>query len=59
MKKWLPTIIALATGAAAILAPALQAEIAAHPAFATVVGAAYAILSHLLPSPSQGNPPQA
>ena len=53
MKKWLPTLIALGTGAVAILAPALQAEIAAHPAIASVLMAAYSILTHLLPSPNQ------
>ena len=52
MKKWLPSLIAIATGAAAILAPELQAVIAAHPVVASVLGSLYAIMSHLLPSPT-------
>jgi hypothetical protein len=51
MSKYLPTIIAAATGMAIAIAPQLRAALAAHPEVTTVVAAAYAIVAHWLPSP--------
>jgi len=53
--KYLPTIIAIATGLASILAPQLQAFVAHHPAVSSSLLALYAILTHLLPSPLQAS----
>lgn len=50
-KSWLPTLVAIGGAALAIVAPPLQAVIAAHPAVSIGLSALYAILSHLLPSP--------
>jgi hypothetical protein len=51
--KYLPTIIAVITAVAGILAPQLQALIAHHPGASTLLLSVYAVLTHLLPSPLQ------
>ncbi|HTV56330.1 MAG TPA: hypothetical protein VMI06_15615 [Terriglobia bacterium] len=51
MAKYLPTIIAALTAMAVAIAPQAQAALAGHPEVAAAVAAAYAIVSHWLPSP--------
>lgn len=57
MKKWSPSIIAALTAATAVFYAPVQAAISHHPSVAMVLAAAYAVISHLLPSPTQA-PPQ-
>jgi len=49
--KYLPSVLAALIAAVAAVAAPLQSEISHHPEVAAVLGAAYAILAHLLPSP--------
>lgn len=53
MKKYLPSILAAASALLTIFTPQIQALIASHPALSASLAAVYAIISHLLPSPSQ------
>ena len=53
MKKYLPSILAAASALLTIFTPQLQAIISSHPSIAAALAAAYAIISHLLPSPAQ------
>lgn len=51
MNKWLPTIIAAALAGLTSVAPDLQHVVSSHPSIATAFALAYAVLSHLMPSP--------
>jgi hypothetical protein len=54
MTNWGLSIISLIGAAATIFMPQLQHIVSTHPAVAGAVGAAYAILAHLAPSPLSG-----
>lgn len=49
--SYLPSIISALLAVLGIFSTDIQGLITAHPAVATGLGALYAILSHLLPSP--------
>lgn len=51
IKSWWPSIVAVLGAIAPIVLPAVKDAISHHPQVAVVLGAIYAILSHLLPSP--------
>jgi len=53
IKKYWPSILPVLTLIATALTPTIQAAIAAHPTVSAVLAAAYAVLAHLQPSPSQ------
>ncbi len=53
MTKWLHTLGSLAVIIATALTPAISTVVVSHPAVAVSLGALYAILGHLLPSPIQ------
>jgi hypothetical protein len=51
LTSYLPSIVSALIAVLSIFSADLQALITSHPAIATSLGALYAILSHLLPSP--------
>jgi hypothetical protein len=53
LKKYWPSILPILTLLFTALTPMIQAEISAHPAVAAAVAGAYAVLAHLMPSPTQ------
>jgi hypothetical protein len=56
--KYLPTIIAAVTAGLIAIAPQAQADLAAHPELTAAVAAAFAIMSHWLPSPVAATVPK-
>jgi hypothetical protein len=53
--SWLPSLLSAGTAALVALSPQIQAGLAQHPTAAAALAALYAILTHLLPSPLQGD----
>jgi hypothetical protein len=51
MKNWWPSVLAAVVAVVTAVAPWLQTLVSHHPALAAVLGALYAILAHVLPSP--------
>lgn len=51
LTSYLPSIVSALIAVLSIFSADIQGLITAHPAIATSLGALYAILSHLLPSP--------
>ena len=51
LTSYLPSIVSALIAVLSIFSTDIQALITSHPAIATSLGALYAILSHLLPSP--------
>ena len=51
LTSYLPSIVSALIAVLSIFSSDIQALITAHPAIATSLGALYAILAHLLPSP--------
>jgi hypothetical protein len=50
--NWLMSLIALAGSAATIFTPQIQHAVAGHPAIASVLGALFAVVAHVMPSPT-------
>lgn len=48
----LPSIVSALAGILAFFSADIQGFIAAHPAVAAILGAVYAIFTHILPSPA-------
>lgn len=57
MKKWLPSLISLGTMALTVFTPAIQSSISSHPTLSAVLAGIFAIVTHILPSPT--DPPKA
>ena len=59
--KWLHTFLSIGALVVTAISPVLSNAVAGHPTIALTLGALYAILGHLLPSPvgstgtAQGN----
>ena len=51
MAKFIPSFIPILIALAVAVAPYIQAWMGAHPMAMTLLGALYAVLTHLLPSP--------
>lgn len=51
MKKWIPTVVTAVLAAIGVLTPQIQALLAAHPSVGILLGAVYAVVKGLLPSP--------
>lgn len=51
MHKWIHSLVTLAAVAVGISTPSVQATVAAHPIYAIVGGALWAIAGHMMPSP--------
>ena len=51
LTSYLPSIVSALIAVLSIFSADIQGLITSHPAIATSLGALYAILSHLLPSP--------
>jgi hypothetical protein len=51
MHRWIHSIITLGAVAVGISTPSIQAAVSAHPIYAIVGGALWAIAGHFLPSP--------
>ena len=49
--KLLPTVISAIVGILSFFSADIQGFIMAHPAVAAILGAIYAIFTHILPSP--------
>jgi hypothetical protein len=56
LKKWWATHVTWVSLAVAFLDPSVQAWISKHPAETASVGAIWAVMLHLLPSPVQNKP---
>lgn len=51
MVKWLPTVVTVVLGLAAMFTAPVQAFLVAHPQAAALLAAVYAIVKGLMPSP--------
>lgn len=51
LRSWIPSVISLAVGVAGTFSPVAHGLVAAHPARAVLGLVAWAIVTHLLPSP--------
>ena len=51
LKKYWPTIVAVAVAVWGVVGTAVQAAVAAHPNLVAVLGPLVVVLAHLLPSP--------
>lgn len=51
---WIPTVVTAILGVVAAFSPQIQDVLSAHPAISVVLGAVYAIIKGLLPSPVAG-----
>ncbi len=49
--NWLPSVVSALVVLATSFTPQIQGYLVAHPVASAVVAGAYAILTHLLPSP--------
>ncbi len=52
MQKYIPSLIPILTAAGIAAAPGIQASLAHHPLVSACVAAAYAVVTHWLPSPT-------
>lgn len=51
LKQWWPSILPVLTLIATALAPTIQSEVAKHPSASAAVALAYAVITHIMPSP--------
>jgi len=53
MTKWLPSLLPMLAAIGVAAAPLAQTFISTHPRLSAAIAVAYAILTHLMPSPLQ------
>lgn len=58
LKQWWAVHVTWVALAVSFLTPSVNAWVAAHPSYAVSLGAIWAIILHLLPSPVVQKPPQ-